>query len=50
MGAKENADLVRRGYEAFGAGDMATLSELLRGRCNMVCTRERIPLGNEARP
>ena len=28
MGAKENADLVRRGNEAFGAGDMATLSEL----------------------
>ena len=28
MGAKENADLVRRGYEAFSAGDMATLSEL----------------------
>ena len=28
MGAKENADLVRRGYEAFSAGDMATLTEL----------------------
>jgi hypothetical protein len=25
MGAKENADLVRRGYAAFSAGDMATL-------------------------
>jgi len=28
MGAKENADLVRRGYAAFSAGDMATLTEL----------------------
>ena len=28
MGTKEDADLVRRGYEAFGAGDMATLAEL----------------------
>ena len=28
MGAKENADLVRRGYAAFSAGDMATLTEV----------------------
>ncbi|GAA4036637.1 nuclear transport factor 2 family protein [Arthrobacter methylotrophus] len=28
MGATENAELVRRGYEAFNAGDLATLSEL----------------------
>lgn len=28
MGTKENAELVRRGYEAFSAGDMATLGEL----------------------
>lgn len=28
MGAQENADLVRRGYEAFSAGDMATLGDL----------------------
>lgn len=28
MGAAENAELVRRGYEAFNAGDLATLSEL----------------------
>ncbi|MET3811964.1 nuclear transport factor 2 family protein [Arthrobacter sp. UYEF3] len=28
MGAKENAEVVRRGYEAFNAGDMATLNEL----------------------
>jgi ketosteroid isomerase-like protein len=28
MGAAENAELVRRGYEAFNAGDVATLSEL----------------------
>ncbi|WP_442545917.1 nuclear transport factor 2 family protein [Arthrobacter sp. KN11-1C] len=28
MGAEENAELVRRGYEAFNAGDLATLSEL----------------------
>lgn len=28
MGATENAELVRRGYEAFNAGDLATLGEL----------------------
>lgn len=28
MGAAENAELVRRGYEAFNAGDLAALSEL----------------------
>lgn len=28
MGATENVELVRRGYEAFNAGDLATLSEL----------------------
>jgi len=28
MAAEENAELVRRGYEAFNAGDMATLREL----------------------
>ncbi|MET3922781.1 nuclear transport factor 2 family protein [Arthrobacter sp. UYEF20] len=28
MGTVENAELVRRGYEAFSAGDMATLSEI----------------------
>lgn len=28
MGAAENAELVRRGYEAFNAGDLATLGEL----------------------
>jgi ketosteroid isomerase-like protein len=28
MGAAENAELVRRGYEAFNAGDMGTLTEL----------------------
>ena len=28
MGAAENAELVRRGYEAFNAGDIATLREL----------------------
>lgn len=28
MGTAENAELVRRGYEAFNAGDMATLSEI----------------------
>ncbi|HLY81598.1 MAG TPA: nuclear transport factor 2 family protein [Acidimicrobiales bacterium] len=28
MGAEDNARLVRRGYEAFSAGDMATLTEL----------------------
>lgn len=28
MGATENAELVRRGYEAFNTGDLATLSEL----------------------
>lgn len=28
MGAEENAAIVRRGYEAFNAGDMETLTEL----------------------
>jgi len=28
MGSGENAELVRRGYAAFSAGDMATLNEL----------------------
>lgn len=28
MGTQENADLVRRGYTAFSAGDMATLTEV----------------------
>ena len=28
MGTTENVELVRRGFEAFNAGDMATLSEL----------------------
>ena len=28
MGADENAAIVRRGYEAFNAGDMKTLTEL----------------------
>ena len=28
MGAAENVELVRRGFEAFNAGDMASLSEL----------------------
>lgn len=28
MGTAENIELVRRGYEAFNTGDMATLSEL----------------------
>ena len=28
MGSQENADLVRRGYAAFSAGDMATMNDL----------------------
>jgi ketosteroid isomerase-like protein len=28
MGSQENAELVRRGYAAFSAGDVATLNEL----------------------
>jgi ketosteroid isomerase-like protein len=28
MGADENAAIIRRGYEAFNSGDMATLTEL----------------------
>jgi uncharacterized protein len=28
MGSQENADLVRRGYAAFSAGDLATLTEV----------------------
>ena len=29
MGANENAELVRRGYEAFNRADIATLTEIL---------------------
>ena len=29
MGSEENAALVRRGYEAFSTGDMATLTEVI---------------------
>lgn len=28
MGSADNVELVRRGYEAFNSGDMATLSEI----------------------
>ena len=28
MGAAENADLIRRGYEAFNSADMETLTEI----------------------
>jgi len=28
VGSQENADLVRRGYAAFSAGDMATMNDL----------------------
>lgn len=28
MGTQENVEMIRRGYEAFDAGDMATLREL----------------------
>ncbi|QDG88162.1 nuclear transport factor 2 family protein [Pseudarthrobacter sp. NIBRBAC000502770] len=28
MGAQENTELIRRGYDAFNAGDMNTLAEL----------------------
>lgn len=28
MGAEDNAKLIRRGYEAFSAGDMGTLTEM----------------------
>src|SRR3954463_6676914 len=30
MTAEQNATLVRRGYEAFNSGDLATLAELVR--------------------
>jgi ketosteroid isomerase-like protein len=29
MGTQENVELIRRGYEAFDAGDMATLREII---------------------
>ncbi len=29
MGAQENAELIRRGYEAFNSGDMTALAELI---------------------
>ncbi|QDG90813.1 DUF4440 domain-containing protein [Pseudarthrobacter sp. NIBRBAC000502770] len=28
MGAQENTELIRRGYEAFNAGDLTTLTEI----------------------
>ena len=34
MGAAENAEIVRRGYAAFNAGDMATLTELFDERAS----------------
>ena len=33
MGAKENADLVRRGYEAFQKGDLAAFDDVLAEDC-----------------
>ena len=33
VGAKENADLVRRGYEAFQKGDLAAFDEILADDC-----------------
>ena len=33
MGAKESADLVRRGYEAFQKGDLAAFDDLLADDC-----------------
>jgi uncharacterized protein len=29
MGARENAEVIRRGYEAFNSGDLETLAELI---------------------
>ena len=34
MGARENAPLVRRGYEAFNSADMETLSEIFDERAS----------------
>ena len=33
VGAKENADLVRRGYEAFQKGDLAAFDDILADDC-----------------
>jgi len=33
MGAKENAEVVRRGYEAFQKGDMAAFDDILADDC-----------------
>jgi len=33
MGAKENADLVQRGYEAFQKGDLAAFDNILAENC-----------------
>src|ERR1700738_4914292 len=33
MGANENADLVRRGYEAFQKGDLAAFDNILADDC-----------------
>ena len=34
MGADENAEIVRRGYEAFNSGDMDTLTEIFDERAS----------------
>ena len=34
MGARENAAVVRRGYEAFNSADMATLAEIVDERAS----------------
>jgi uncharacterized protein len=33
MGSKENADVVRRGYEAFQKGDLAAFDDILADDC-----------------
>ena len=49
MGSEDNANLVRRGYAAFGTGDMATLSELFADDAVLARTGKRQPVRREAR-
>ena len=46
MGASDNAELVRRGYEAFNEADIATLAEILDENASW-STPGRSPLAGE---
>ena len=50
MGTTEDVEVIRRGYAAFSAGDMATLTELFADdSARLARARQRVTLGSEAR-